>query len=67
MYYRNEISGEELSHLDFVVFVWSEAERQFNECNPDENWCDLTKTEQLEIYCEQLEHQLNDRNWQAVM
>lgn len=66
MYYRNAISGEKLSHFDFVVFVWSEAERQFNECNPDEYWCNLTQTEQIEIYCDQFEHQLNDRYWQMI-
>ena len=61
--FRNLVSGEELSHIEFVNFVWEEAERQFEECHDEENWCDLTKEEQIEMYCEQYEHQLFDRDW----
>lgn len=63
MCFKNEISGEVLSHKEFVLFVWSEAKRQFTECHNDENWCDLTQDEQILIYCEQYEHQVNSRDW----
>lgn len=63
MVFKNEISGERLTHEEFVSFVWEEAERQFNECNADENWCNLTKEEQISMYCQQYEHQLNSRDW----
>ena len=29
MCFKNEISGEVLSHKEFVLFVWSEAKKQF--------------------------------------
>ena len=29
MKFRNKISDEILSHIDFVMFVWEESERQF--------------------------------------
>ena len=63
MCFKNEISGEVLSHKEFVLFVWSEAKRQFTECHSDENWCDLPQDEQILLYCEQYEHQINSRDW----
>jgi len=65
MLFRNVWSGETLTHIEFVTFVWEEAERQFNDCHDDENWCDLTKQEQLAIYCDQYEHQL-DGDWKII-
>ena len=63
MLFKNLVSGEELSHVEFVRFVWDETERQFNECHDDEDWCNLTKDEQIELYCSQYEHQLSERDW----
>lgn len=63
MVFINLESGDVLSHAEFVAFVWDEAERQFNECHDDENWCDLSRDEQIEIYCEQYDHQLIDNGW----
>lgn len=66
MKFKNEASEEILSHEEFVSFVWEEAERQFVELHEGEHWCNLTKEEQIAIYCEQYEHQLNDRDWVIV-
>ena len=63
MKFKNMITGEELSHEEFVSFVWEEAERQFTEFHDDEMWSDLNKEEQIAVYCEQLEHQLKEREW----
>lgn len=32
-------------------------------CFKNENWCDLTQDEQILMYCEQYEHQINSRDW----
>lgn len=50
-------------HVEFVSFVWEEAEKQFNKCHDEIKWCDLTKEEQIEVYCEQYEHQIINRKW----
>ena len=67
MMFVNAITGEELSYIDFVTFVWEEAERQFNDCHEDKSWCDLTNEEQIEQYCYQMGHQLYDRNWEMAV
>lgn len=36
---------------------------QLTECHSDENWCDLPQDEQILLYCEQYEHQINSRDW----
>ena len=46
---------------DFITLVFDEAERQ---CH-DNLWCNLTKEEQIELFCEQFEHQLKT-NWKEV-
>ena len=61
--FRNLGTYEALSHVEFVKFVWEEAERQFNECHDEIKWWDLTREEQMEQYCEQYEHQLMDMDW----
>lgn len=65
MEFQNNITGEVLSHADFVTLVWDEAERQFNE-NHKENWCNLTRDEQISFYCDQYEHQLEERDWRQI-
>lgn len=65
MTFKNTLSGEELTHQEFVSFVWDEAERQYNEYH-DSDWSNRTKEEQLQYYCNQYEHQLNDRNWVQI-
>ena len=65
MKFRNKISDEILTHLEFVKFIWEESERQFSE-NTWELWCNLTLEEQLELYCYQYEHQLQDRDWEMI-
>lgn len=62
----NGFTGETLSHKDFVTFIWDEAQRQFEDNNTDENWADLTMSEQIEIYCDQYEYQLECMNWAQV-
>ena len=39
---------------DFITLVFDEAERQ---CY-DNLWCNLTKEEQIELFCKQFEYQL---------
>lgn len=63
MIFENVITGETLAHVDFVAFIWTEAERQFEECHENEQWCNLSKMEQIEQYCEQFEHHTNDGDW----
>lgn len=63
MTFVNCITGEKFNYIDFVNYVWEEAERQFNDCHEDSNWCNLTKEEQIEQYCYQYGHQLYDRGW----
>lgn len=63
MKFKDIISGEILSHYDFVLYVWEETERQFKELHENENWCDLTKEEQLYMYCQEYENKLNNRDW----
>lgn len=65
MKFRNKISDEILSHIDFAMFVWEESERQFDECS-GELWCNLTKEEQVGLYCQQFEYQLNYRDWEMI-
>lgn len=67
MKFKNITTGEKLAHIEFVSFIWEEAERQFEECHDNELWCNLTKEEQLRQYCEQFEHQINDRDWVVKM
>lgn len=62
----NTLTNEILSHIEFVSFVWDEAERQFNDCHNDTQWTNLTKKEQIEQYCYQYEHQLSDMNWKLI-
>lgn len=66
MRFRNKISDEILTHYMFTCFVWEETERQFKDFNKSVNWCDLTKDEQIWLYCQQYEHQLNDRDWEMI-
>ena len=61
--FKNKLSGEESNHIEFVTFVWEEAERQFDECHDDIKWYNLTKLQQIEQYCYQYEHQINDMDW----
>ena len=63
VWFKNKITGEKIVLEDFVEFVWEEAERQFNECHENGNWCDLTRGEQIHTYCEQYMHQLNNGDW----
>ena len=46
---------------DFIILVFDEAERQ---CH-DNLLCNLTKEEQIELFCEQFEHQL-ETDWKEV-
>ena len=46
---------------DFITLVFDEAERQ---CH-DNLWCNLTKEEQIELFCKQFEYQLKT-NWKEV-
>ena len=62
MYFKNNVSGEILTLEEFVSFVWDEAERQFED-HEEELWCNLTREEQISVYCEQYEHQIQDMNW----
>lgn len=59
----NTIDGAEMSQAEFVDYVFEEAERQFNECHENERWEDLTEEEKAEIFRDQYDHQLNDRDW----
>lgn len=63
MVFKNTATNTMLSHFEFVCFVWEETEKQYVEKNTNTNWCDLTKEEQLLLYCRQYEHQLNNMNW----
>ena len=58
MKFKNRITNELITHVEFVSMVWEETERQFNDLH-DECWCNLTQDEQIKLYCEQYEHQLN--------
>ena len=46
---------------DFITIEIDEAERQ---CY-DNLWCNLTKEEQIELFCKQFEYQLKT-NWKEV-
>ncbi len=67
MEFKNRISDMVLNHEEFVEFVWDEAEKQFNELNENENWANLTRTEQYHHYCQQYEHQINDNDWEEII
>lgn len=49
---------------DFIALVFDEAERQYED-NQDDLWCNLTKKEQIELFCEQFEHQL-ETDWKEI-
>lgn len=66
MQFQNRITGEVLSHPEFVTFVWGESEKQFNKTHKNNNWCNLTKEEQIIIYCIQYEYQLQENNWSQI-
>jgi len=66
MVFKNSFTDVTLTQKEFVKFVWEETERQFKENNADENWEDLTKEEQIDLYCEQFEWQINGRGWSIV-
>ena len=61
----NLLSGESLSKYGFIDHAWSEAERQFNDCHEDEQWSDLSPEDRLEIYRDQFNHLVFDRDWSA--
>ena len=63
LFFRNLGTGETMEHAEFVKFIWEEAERQFNDCHDEMKWWDLTKDEQIEVYCEHFEYQLFDNDW----
>lgn len=65
MRFRNKYTGEIISLREFVDFVWEESERQFDECS-GELWCNLTRDEQLEIYCNQCEYQVLNGDWRLI-
>lgn len=67
MEFKNRMSDTVLNHEEFVEFVWDEAEKQFNELNENENWANLTRTEQYHHYCQQYEHQINDNDWEEII
>lgn len=64
--YENGLSHESMSKYEFMDYVWSEAERQFNDAHYRERWSDLTPTERLDIYCDQFAHQMDSRDWCKV-
>lgn len=59
----NKLDGQSLSPVEFADYVFKEAQRQFNECHDDEKWDDLSEAEKVVLVCEQIDHQLNDRDW----
>lgn len=62
--FKNEITREILNLYDFVILILDEAERQWED-NNDEPWCNLTKEEQIELACEQYEHQI-ENDWKEI-
>lgn len=62
--FTNIDTDEKLTRFEFNKFVWDECKRQFKDNNPSELWVNLTFDEQLEIFCEQYDFQLESRNWQ---
>lgn len=65
MKFKNIITGEILSHAEFICFVWDETKRQFNDSHEEDHWSNLTWMEQIELYCEQYEHQTSG-DWVAM-
>ena len=65
--FKNRITGEILSFVDFTILVFDEAERLYhnNWHYHDNLWCNLTKEEQIELFCEQFEYQL-ETDWKEV-
>ena len=61
--FRNLATGEEKSHVEFVSFIWEEAEKKFSVRYGYDKWCALNKEEQLEKYCEEYEYQLLENDW----
>lgn len=59
--FKNKLTGEILNFVDFTTLVLDEAEKQ---CH-NNLWCNLTKEEQIELFCEQFEYQL-ETNWEEV-
>ena len=64
MQYKNNVTGEILTQQEFELLLWDEAERQFTDCE-NENWANLTKREQIELYCEQKQRQM-ETDWQEL-
>lgn len=62
----NTLTDETLTHEEFVTLVWEETKRQFEDNNTEENWSDITISEQIELYCNQYEHQIQYMNWKQV-
>lgn len=62
--FRNKITGEELSWLEFSSLVITETGRQFED-HHDELWCNLDVGEQVELYHEQWKHQL-ETDWMEI-
>ena len=66
MRFKNEKNGDICSHCEFVYYVWEETERFFCETHEDAYWCDLNKSEQIILYCQQFEHQLENMGWRMI-
>lgn len=59
MNFTNFKKSKNLSHTEFVSLVWEEAEKN------TPNWCNLTKAEQIELYCKKYEEFLS-ADWEKV-
>lgn len=66
MMFRNNLTNEELTHVDFVKYVIEEAERQYIDTHDryDDPWSALSFNEKLEVYVAQHEFQLECRGWE---
>lgn len=65
--FKNTDTDEQLTRFDFNKFIWDESKRQFEDNNESELWQNLTFDEQLELFSEQYDFQLEYRNWKEYI
>lgn len=66
MIFKNQKTGETISVYDMLSFISEETEKKWNAKHSDNSWCNLTKDEQNELFCEQFEHEI-ENDWNLVL
>lgn len=59
MEFFNKFTKTTLAYEEFVQMVWKIVEDGY-----DGAWCNLTKEEQIALYCKNVEYQLKYNGWE---